>query len=80
MNLFYRMHATEILKVAEEVREALSNSSLAQEHAGVAIINAKGDIDEVNSLLDKVKYTYRIIISLIVLLLSRLEILQVMLK
>ncbi|XP_031335758.1 laminin subunit beta-1 isoform X2 [Photinus pyralis] len=52
-----KIKANEILKVAEEVKEALGNSSLAQEQAGIAISGAKGNIDEVNRMLDKIGNT-----------------------
>ncbi|KAF5294829.1 hypothetical protein FQA39_LY00313 [Lamprigera yunnana] len=52
-----KIKANEILKVAEEVKEALGNSSLAQEQAGIAISAAKGNIDKVNKLLDKIGNT-----------------------
>lgn len=46
--------------MAEEVKEALANSSLAQEQAGVAISTSKDDIDKVNLLLDQVNENLRI--------------------
>ncbi|KAF5272841.1 hypothetical protein FQR65_LT00437 [Abscondita terminalis] len=52
-----KMKANEILKVAEEVKEALGSSSLAQEQAGIVISAAKVNIDEVNKLLDKIGNT-----------------------
>lgn len=53
-NITFRIKANEILHVAEEVKQALTNSSLAQSNAADSISNANGDIDKVNSLLDEV--------------------------